>query len=211
MLNSDSNFMLQISSLALPYALILASPGPNLLVILRVSLASSMPRTLAAALGIACGATLAAAIAFQGSLLFIRADQLEVPFGIVFAAMLAWSSVRLMQKGRRADVTASGSTAPRLSKAFGLGVIASLSNPLTIPFFLSFFVANAASQSSAAIASLIVFVMAATWFSLVGVTSRYLAVSSIDQRISRLMHVVLSIAMMGYALHILANIIVDLT
>ncbi len=49
------------------YAPVLAAPGPNLLVVLRASVAGSGRGPVVAALGVACGAGLAAAIAGSAS------------------------------------------------------------------------------------------------------------------------------------------------
>lgn len=207
MFSSDTGLvMLQISSLAIPYALVLASPGPNLLVILRASLASSIVRPLAAALGIGCGAALAAAIAVQGSLLLARADQLEVPFGILFAIMLVRSAIALMQGRQASEAVHQDHTARRISNAFGLGIVAALSNPMTIPFFLSFFVANPAFRSSAGLAPAIVFTMAASWFSFIGLFCKYLASRNIGLAFRSCFRTALSVAMIGYAIYTLLNI-----
>lgn len=194
--------MLLVTSLAVPYALVLASPGPNLLVMLRVSLASSLQRTLAAALGIACGATLAATIAYQGSLLVVWADQLRGPFAILLAAILIRSAIHLMRRTRPAQGEFDGDTAPRISKAFGLGIAASLSNPMTIPFFLSFFVAHQAIHATAWVAPAVVFVMAAGWFSLVGIVLGKLSQFKISPMMQFGLKLAVSISMIGYAIYV---------
>lgn len=203
MFNWDANsMMLLVTSLAVPYALVLASPGPNLLVMLRVSLAASMQRTLAAAFGIACGATLAAMIAYQGSLLVVWADQLRGPFAFLLAAILVRSAIRLMRRTRPTRAEFNGDTAPRISKAFGLGIVSSLSNPMTIPFFLSFFVAHQAFHSAAWMAPAVVFVMAASWFSLVGICLGRISRFKINLMMQFSLKLAVSISMIAYAIYV---------
>ncbi|HEV7322040.1 MAG TPA: LysE family transporter [Ensifer sp.] len=194
--------MLLVTSLVVPYALVLASPGPNLLVMLRVSFAASAKRTLAAAFGIACGATLAATIAYQGSLFLAWADQLQGPFAILLAAILTRSAIRLMRRGQANGAELKGDGTPHLTKAFGLGIAASALNPMSIAFFLSFFVAHQGFLTSAWIAPVVVFVMAALWFSLVGICLGRLSKVEIDPILRFYVKLIVAISMVAYALYV---------
>ncbi|AMJ62443.1 LysE family translocator [Bosea sp. PAMC 26642] len=208
MFNSDIKIIImQISSLAIPYAFMLVSPGPNLLVVLRVGLASSVARPLAAALGIACGATIAAAIAVQGSALIDRTDQLEILFSLIFAAMLVRSAIRLLQQAQKSDVELQRNSVKRISQAFALGMVASLSNPITIPFFFSFFIANPKIGSSGETACAIVFVMAVSWFSFIGIFCNYFSRRKTGLFLYPYIRTALAVGMVFYAVYIIVNVL----
>jgi len=167
---SDPKMILSlIASIAAPYALILAAPGPNLLVVLRASMVPSLARPVAAALGIACGATTAAALAAYSASFVLPMKGLESLATMVFSAILVRSALRLLfHKPKPADPEALIATR-RISSVFALGLFAALSNPMSIPFFISFFVANPVFQTSLPLACFIVFAMASVWFSAIGV------------------------------------------
>lgn len=112
---------------------------------------------------------LASTIAYQGSLLLVWVDQLQGPFAILLAAILVRSAIRLIRRGPSNGAEPKADSTPHLSKAFGLGIAAAVLNPMSIAFFLSFFVAHQGVFSAAWIAPAVVFVMAALWFSLVGI------------------------------------------
>lgn len=208
MLSPDSHsIVLLVASLAVPYALVLASPGPNLLVMLRVSFASPISGTLAAALGISCGATLAATIGYQGSLLVVWADRLQEPFAILLAAILVRSAIRMMRLNNASRGGVQTEKALRMSKAFGLGIVSSLSNPMTVPFFLSFFLAHQTLRPFAWLAPAVVFVMAAIWFSCVGIALGKISTMQVSSATRLYARLAISISMIAYATHIIYTLV----
>lgn len=203
MTTSDLNLILPLlASLAAPYALILAAPGPNLLIVLRASLAPSFLRPVAAALGIACGAALAAAAASCSASLMLRSTGLEYVGAGAFSAILIRSALRLLFP-RPDPPTASGQpTAPRRGLGvFALGLFAALSNPMSIPFFISFFVSHPTFQTglATAFACLMVFLMATLWFGAIGLVFSTSAARNLHGRAGRAFQIGLAVLMIGCA------------
>ena len=203
MVSPDDNAMMLALSLAAPYALVLASPGPNLLVILRLGLGRSLRATLAGALGIACGAATSATIACHGARLVGWVELLRVPFAILLALILMWSALRLLKSARTARVRHD--TIPRLSKAFGLGITVAAANPMSLPFFLSFFITNQAFQTSPWMGPAIVFVMALSWFSAIALFCRLFGERALGSAVCLPAKAVLSFAMLAYAAHLVVT------
>ncbi|UFN49887.1 LysE family transporter [Roseomonas sp. OT10] len=154
--------------LALPYLLVMATPGPNLLLILRASLEPSARAAVAAALCIACEASLAAAVAILGGTLLLGLQGVELAGRIVFAALLAragWRSLR-----RAGQIRAESPGPARTAGHFRLGLLSAMSNPLTVPFFAGFFLGRIppGDAVAATVACGSVFLLAGSWFLLLG-------------------------------------------
>lgn len=157
------------AELALPYLLVMATPGPNLLLVLRASLEPTARAASAAALGIACGASLAAALAILGAGLLSGLGGLEGLARLVFVALLAragWRSLRRAWSGRRETAPAEA----RRAGHFRLGLLGAVSNPLTVPFFAGFFLGRVPPGDgvAVAVACLSVFLLAGGWFLMLG-------------------------------------------
>ncbi|WP_053080512.1 LysE family transporter [Methylobacterium variabile] len=149
------------------YAPVLAAPGPNLLVVLRASVAAPGRGTLLAALGVACGAGLAAALAGLGASL-VPAGPLVTGLGtVLFAALMLRAALRLAS-GRAGLADDPARLAPgRDAGSFALGLGAALTNPVSLAFFGGFFLAHP-GRAAVPVVGAVVFCMAATWFGLVG-------------------------------------------
>jgi amino acid exporter len=189
-----------IVSLVAPYALVLAAPGPNLLVVLRASLVPSLLRPVAAALGIACGATMAAAVAAYSATFVLPMKGLEYLATIAFSAILFRSAFRLLSQKPRGDDPADLIQTRRISSIFALGLFAALSNPMSIPFFVSFFVANPAFQTSLPLACLVVFAMASIWFSAIGMVFARAAARNLGGSSGFYFRRILALLMIGCAI-----------
>lgn len=163
--------------LAPAYALVLAAPGPNLLVVLRASLAGRGSAG-SAACGIACGAGLAALAAMLLAA-WLREDLMtgmhviEVAGRLVFAALMTRMGWRSLRRAiRRAAPASPDVEATQMRAHFRLGLIAALSNPLTVPFFAGFFLGHPETRDPAIalLACALIMGMAGVWFSAVGLT-----------------------------------------
>ena len=167
----DGHFLTTLlAALAMPYALVLAVPGPNFLVLLHASLASSGRTALAAALGIASGATLAAATASCIAVLMPSSRVLEFCGVLIFSIFLLRAAVGMIRNSKPVNTLRDDYVAIAQNRGhFGLGLLVALFNPVTIPFFVSFFLGHPnLSTIEAAAACATVFVMAALWFGLLG-------------------------------------------
>lgn len=186
---SGSSLLVLLTGLAPAYALVLTTPGPNLLVILRASLSGSGRAVAAAALGIGTGAGLAALCAMLAAMLLTREaallDAMDIIGRVTFAALLAragWRSIRrASQTTEAAEFASHGSPMTQ----FGFGVLAAISNPLTVPFFATFFLGHRETRELeiALAACGMIVLMAAGWFAALGLLlARYNARRSIGGR-----------------------------
>jgi threonine/homoserine/homoserine lactone efflux protein len=161
-----------LAALALPYALVLMVPGPNLFVVLRASLAPAGRTAFPAALGIALGASLAAATASIIAV-FMPNNRFIVACGVLmFSFFLLRAAAALIcnatSGGRVED--ARSAVAERRGH-FGLGLLSALFNPVTVPFFVGIFLAHPhlSSMQATLAACATVFTMAVVWFGALGI------------------------------------------
>ncbi|TGD96597.1 LysE family transporter [Methylobacterium nonmethylotrophicum] len=156
-----------LGPLVTTYAPVLATPGPNLLVVVRASVAASGQGPVAAALGVACGAGLAAAIAGLGASL-LPASRLVTDLGTaLFVLLMLRAACRLVRDRAGLAEDRARIVRGRAAGTFVLGLGAALTNPVSLAFFAGFFLAHPSREAIPA-AGGIVFCMAATWFGLIG-------------------------------------------
>ncbi|MET7243660.1 LysE family transporter [Methylobacterium sp. EM32] len=147
------------------YAPVLASPGPNLLVVLRASVAAPGRGPVVAALGVACGAGLAAAFAGLGASL-LPAGRLVAGIGTALFVLLMLRAAYRLASGRAGLPEDPTRLAPgRDAGTFALGLGAAVTNPVSLAFFAGFFLAHP-DRAAVPLAGAAVFCMAATWFGL---------------------------------------------
>lgn len=156
-----------LGPLVTAYAPVLAAPGPNLLVVLRAGVAGTGRGPLVAALGVACGAGLAAAFAGLGASL-LPAGRLVTGLGTALFALLMLRAAYRLASGRAGLPDDPARFAPgRDAGTFALGLGAAVTNPVSLAFFAGFFLAHP-DRAAVPVAGAAVFCMAATWFGLVG-------------------------------------------
>ncbi|ACL59262.1 LysE family transporter [Methylobacterium nodulans] len=104
-----------LGSLAISYALVLAVPGPNFLVVMRASLLASARDTDLTALGIACGAAPATALA-AGCASLLSAGPLGRILGTaIFAVLMARAGLQMLSGAAGAAVDPRRAAARRPS------------------------------------------------------------------------------------------------
>ena len=169
-----SSFLVLLSALVPAYGLVLASPGPNLLVVLRASLSRCVTTTAAAALGVGLGAGLAAFAALVAAQGLTGGDpgvlwELEFAGRLIFVLLLARAGWRSL---RRAGMALSHRPVAQVrpGAGFRLGLFAAMGNPVTLSFFAAFFLGHPETRPLpvALAACGVTLVMAAVWFTLVG-------------------------------------------
>lgn len=168
---SSTDLSLLCVALAMPYALVMAAPGPNFLVVLHASLAPPAQNPLAAAFGVAVGASLAVAAASCIAFLIPNSRIVETGGILIFSFCLLRTAAGLIRGRMLAANTGDTwlAVVDRREK-FGRGLVTAFLNPVTLAFFVSFFLANphfCSIQATSAICAM-VFVMAALWFGLLG-------------------------------------------
>lgn len=190
-----------VAALAVPYAMVLATPGPNLLVMVQASLMRPARGAPAAAVGIACGATLAVAVAALGTAVLPPGRGFEVGGRLVFAFLLARAGAQTLRSSLHGDGLGRAAQGRSRHGPFRLGLFTALSNPLTVPFFAGFFLAQAGNGvlSRAAAPCALVFLMAGGWFGAIGaLLSHSRSGALLDLARSRLEPVV-GLGLVGYA------------
>ncbi|WP_245437542.1 MULTISPECIES: LysE family transporter [Neorhizobium] len=194
-----------LASLALPYALVLISPGPNLFMVLRVAVEPSWYRSLSVAAGIASGAAAACYIAAIGTSTLGNFDGLNRWASLLLSSILLHSAWRLIR--HPASRRASRSLSPETFhvRLFGLGLVTALCNPLSFPFFASFYLAEPGFRTATgnAVACGVIFLMAMLWFTAVGVLVSTRSTRSTEAKWCKKARYVLAIAMGAFALKLL--------
>ncbi|WP_376101010.1 LysE family transporter (plasmid) [Roseomonas sp. CCTCC AB2023176] len=163
--------LLPLGLLIPSYALVLVTPGPNLLIVLRASLSGSARSVSAAALGIGCGAGLAAigallAASALGSGVTTGMTGIEIGGRLLFAALLARAGWRTLRRVGARRETVAINPQSELVGHFRVGLLTALSNPLTLPFFAGYFLSHPETQDPrvALSACALVVAMAIGWF-----------------------------------------------
>ncbi|MCQ1774451.1 LysE family translocator [Neorhizobium galegae] len=193
-----------LTSLALSYSLVLIAPGPNLLVVLRVAVNPSWGRLLSVAAGIASGAAIACCLAAMGTATVYTGEGLESWGSMVLSFILLYSAIRLLRHPSGSNPSrAVGSNTVNL-RLYGLGLATALCNPLSIPFFVSIYIAQPDFRTGmGGVASCLIFVMALSWFTLMGRIFSMTAIRRLDPAWYRPARAILAAAMGLYAFTLL--------
>jgi threonine efflux protein len=193
-----------LASLALSYALVLVAPGPNLLIVLRVAVRPSWGRLLSVTAGIATGAAIASYLAVIGAASLNMLDDLDMWSSVVLSSILLYSAVRLARRPLAGTPPQQlGSDSPSL-RLYSLGLATALSNPVSVPFFVGLYLTHPDFRSGLGeAATCIIFVMAFSWFTLVGCVFSIPAIQRLDTIWAKAAQTVLSVAMGLYGLILL--------
>jgi threonine/homoserine/homoserine lactone efflux protein len=129
-----------LGSIFAVYLTAVVSPGPNTFIVTRLALAEGRRSALLAVLGVTAGNFCWLTVTLGGAhLLFERAPVLANGLCIAGALYLGWMGVRALRaaiKGGDLLTRIEGAPAP-VGSAFRAGLFASLTNPNTLPFYLS--------------------------------------------------------------------------
>ena len=169
-MTSVADFNWLLSTVAVPYALILVIPGPNLLVVSSAGL-QSQSAALRAAMGVAVGAAMVAAITSAGASVLPDLASFQLVGSAVFCLLLLRSAAGLIRvMPQSGDLRPSPQT-DRPSSPFLIGLGVAVCNPLTVPFFLGLFLSHPGLHQTtmAAAACATTFAMALFWYGFVAV------------------------------------------
>ena len=128
-----------LGSIFAVYLAAAASPGPNTFIVTRLALADGRRPATLAVLGIAAGNICWLALVLGGAhLLFERVPSLAVGLRVAGGLYLGWLGVRALRATLKGGdlLTRAEGPAP-VGSSFRAGVITSLTNPNTLPFYLS--------------------------------------------------------------------------
>lgn len=164
--------MLPLPDIVLPYLLVLATPGPNLLLVLRASMAPVARPAIETSLGIAMGAGLAAFCAGFVTIGLPQGQVVETAARILVALLLFRIGLRTLRAGNTSVTTAG--TEPT-GRYFCNAVLTALCNPVSISFFAGIFLGHLPDRGSLAWlpACLTIMVVAASWFLLLSTILRH--------------------------------------
>jgi len=125
------------------YAAVVVSPGPTFALVTRLAVAGARPAAIGASFGFAIAATLYALLTMTGlALVLTRLDWLADAVRIAGGAYLVYLGVTAWARAR--STAGDGDSRPRsLSTLHGLrtGMLAHLSNPKSIAFFIGLYAA----------------------------------------------------------------------
>ncbi|MBE7211474.1 MAG: LysE family transporter [Gluconacetobacter diazotrophicus] len=122
------------------------SPGPNFLVVSRLSLSRSRRSAIGATLGIAAGSLIYAALTMFGlSVLILRFAWLGEVVRVLGGAYLVWLGVQAWRSAPHGsepvEVAGTGRARPTLSYGLRVGFLTEITNPKGVAFFLGLFAA----------------------------------------------------------------------
>ncbi len=190
------------------YALVLAVPGSNFLIVAEAGMGGSRRSALAAALGIGCGATLLALIALGGSSVLHDEPVIVRLASTLFALLLAKMGFDALRRA-----ASWGGVAKRLPVGAGLqaagafrrGFASALSNPMTLVFFATAFGALAGGRGQGATPAALVFLLASGWFAVLGLAFSLPPVRAVYLRGRAPIDAVLGLSLIAMALRTLFN------
>ncbi|MEO3999044.1 LysE family transporter [Mesorhizobium sp. CAU 1732] len=170
------------------YGALLIVPGPSMLAVSSAGMRGARRCAGAAAFGVAIGTALLILGVFQARAQLASVPALSIAGELMFAATLLIVGANTI---RRAVLPINGIAAARArgtgTACFVLGLLAALTNPISLAFFTSVVLsvpAEALAQSRVML-PIGVFVMALGWFSLVGLAVSSAMARSISSRITK--------------------------
>jgi chemosensory pili system protein ChpE len=131
--------MMDIASGLILGMVYVGAPGPIGMETLRQGVKGGLRASLAVQAGSSIGLVLYALLALLGAGLLVQGTVWQVGIGVCGTAVLFYLGLTTIREGRSLVRQTSAGCADRLSarRAFGLGALLSLSNPLEILFWLS--------------------------------------------------------------------------
>lgn len=127
----------ELTHILLPYLFVLATPGPNLFLVLRASMAPAMRPALETASGIALGAGVAAFCAGFVTAGMPQSPLVEIAGRVIVAVLLLRMGWRTLRAGTRPGMPTAPATQDR---HFITGLMTALCNPMSISFFAGVFI-----------------------------------------------------------------------
>jgi len=128
-----------LGSIFAVYLTAVVSPGPNTFIVTRLALAEGRRPATIAVFGIALGNLCWLGVVLGGAhLLFERFPGLAAGLRVAAGIYIGWLGVRALRAAARGgDVMTRAEGPPPAGSSFRAGFITSLTNPNTLPFYLS--------------------------------------------------------------------------
>lgn len=188
------------------YLLAVMSPGPNTFIIMRLGLTRSRREALTAIFGIATGNAIWLAMVLGGLSALLR----RVPFGfqalqVLGGLYLVYLGLFALRPARTASPEA-GTPGALTRGAFKTGLTVSLSNPNTLPFYLSILAPALAAEVSVALRAAAaggILAIAIGWYSAVGWMASHPRARRAYVEQERTLRWAMAAMMIGYGLRLL--------
>lgn len=128
-----------LGSIFAVYLTAVVSPGPNTFIVTRLALAEGRRPAAVAVLGIALGNLCWLTLVLGGAhLLFDRFPGFASGLGVAAGLYIGWLGLRALRAAvKGGDVMTRADGPPPAGSSFRAGFITSLTNPNTLPFYLS--------------------------------------------------------------------------
>jgi threonine/homoserine/homoserine lactone efflux protein len=204
------SYLPTLAAIAGVYFAMVASPGPNFLVVSQLALSGRTRLGLTVAAGVATGSVIWATLAMMGvAAILAHAGRIYDVIRLAGATYLIWVGLRLVWSARSATTAAKPVAVPRTAlHAYRAGLMTNLTNPKAGAFWTSVFSSMFPQHAPAGLfAATLVMVIAVSggWYSLVAiglaserVQRRYLAVR-------RWIDAACGTIMVGLGLHLAAS------
>ncbi len=198
-----------LGSIFAVYLTAVVSPGPNTFIVTRLALGDGRRPALLAVLGVTTGNVGWLTLTLGGAhLLFERAPVLASALRIAGALYLGWMGLRALRaafKGGDLLTRIEGAPAP-VGSAYRAGLFASLTNPNTLPFYLSLLGVTVAPEVPlwvrfAAAGGVLILCM--LWYGGLAVGFSNETVQLAYRRWARAINVVLALLLLAFALRLL--------
>ncbi len=177
----------------------LMSPGPDFLLVTRISIVRGRAAAIRATLGVAIGIAAWGVAGFFGiHALFVASPWLYAALKIGGGAYLVYLGVRLLTKPAGADAASQGAGGV---SAFRAGLLTNLANPKAPLFVSSLFAATMPQHPPAAlgaVAVLLMFALTVGWYALVARFLTIERVAAMFGRMRRWIDRVAGVAFMGF-------------
>lgn len=153
---------------AISYALVAMLPGANFAVVAQAGLTASRTTALAAAAGIALGASSLAAVVAAGTGALPPGGIAHQMAASLYGAMLVFIGWNSMRRALSINIGVSEPKPVPITRHFRLGFVTAVANPATALFFASSTLnLNARGPTHVSVVAL-VFAIAIAWFGLLG-------------------------------------------
>jgi threonine/homoserine/homoserine lactone efflux protein len=167
----------------------MVAPGPDFLLITRLSITRGRAAAIRAALGVATGVAAWGTAGFFGiHTLFVASPWLYLALKLGGGAYLLVLGLRLLAGSWKPAAPEEGSTLNRDVRAFRLGLLTNLANPKAPLFVSSLFAATMPQHPAPALGIMaisLMFLIAVGWFALV---ARFLTIRRFADGFARLRH-----------------------
>lgn len=200
-----------LGSIFAVYLTAVVSPGPNTFIVTRLALGDGRRPALLAVLGVTTGNVGWLTLTLGGAhLLFERAPVLASALRIAGALYLGWMGLRALRaafKGGDLLTRIEGAAAP-VGSAYRAGLFASLTNPNTLPFYLSLLGVTVAPEVPLWVrfaAASGVLILCMLWYGGLAVGFSNETVQLAYRRWARAINVVLALLLLAFALRLLVT------